>query len=73
MKHRLRVPAPRRASCKTPGGFSSHPFTESEVLSTLASGGWFNFSGNYHDFVNRKTASFAVGAQMFFDELRNVG
>lgn len=70
MTIRLRDPLPHRAWSETsPGLFSSHPYAESDILRSLASGGWFNPQRSY-DFATRSAAQFAADASRVFEELQ---
>jgi len=70
--HLLRYPAPRRASTRIspavkplniPSQHISHPYTEADVLRTLAYGGHFDFSSGQHDFETEQVRRFAREAQ----------
>ena len=67
MTHRLRYPAPRRASSRTEAGWTTHPYTKEEIDATIASGGWFE-SGK-HDLAERTQRQALISAASLLDEL----
>lgn len=61
MPHRLRFPAPRR--CSYGSITSTHPYSQADVLTVLASGGWFDFQSGQHDFESDAVRRYAGEAQ----------
>lgn len=64
----LTDPAPPRAWSRTPsGGWIDHPYSEADVLRTLAGGARFDLSRT--EFESRAVAVFAGQAQGVWEEL----
>lgn len=67
---KLRDPAPHRHWIRGPDGWTSEPWGEAAILSTLQGGGYFRPNVAYaHDFASMAAARFAGDAQKSLDTL----